>query len=318
MNATEMLDYTLGQVEGPDLDRLEREFAADPFAAERIDRLSRSIHHLLDDGWEIEPPIGLADRTMRVVAEGRRRRSVLEFVPARVPFRWADVAVAAGIFIAGLLTLMPALTRSRDRMDQAGCMYNLQRLGSALWQYGSIHHHYPAGPEDHPSAPTGTFAVMLNDSGVLADPNSLICPSKSHKKDHLPLPDMNTICRLTDIDPNSCVQMVHSDYAYNVGYRTPSGELRPIAAVHTSLHPLLADQPAHDGFPHIYPGNSPNHGGQGQNVLYSDLHVGWHNTRRLGPHDADMFLNERQEPAPGVHAADTALLPSRFPFRSGR
>ena len=109
--------------------------------------------------------------------------------------------------------------------------------------------------------------------------------------------------------------MVHSDYAYNVGYREPTGEHRPVSAVHTSLSPLLADQPAHDDFPHIYPGNSPNHGGRGQNVLYSDLHVGWHNTRRLGPLDADMFLNEQRQPAPGIHPADAALLPSRFPFR---
>ena len=108
MNASELLDYTLGQIEGPELDRLERELAADPVAAERANSLSQSVHRLLDDGWDIEPPAGLTERTMRLVAEGRRRRSVLEFVPVRVPFRWADVAVAAGIFIAGLLTLMPA------------------------------------------------------------------------------------------------------------------------------------------------------------------------------------------------------------------
>jgi hypothetical protein len=28
-----------------------------------------------------------------------------------------------------------------------------------------------------------------------------------------------------------------------------------------------------------------------------------------------MYLNEARQPAPGIHPADAALLPSRFPFR---
>jgi hypothetical protein len=76
----------------------------------------------------------------------------------------------------------------------------------------------------------------------------------------------------------------------------------------------LADQPPHENFRHLRPGNSPNHAGRGQNVLYSDLHVGWHNTRRLGPRDEDMFLNARRELAPGIGEDDTALLPSMVPF----
>ena len=64
----------------------------------------------------------------------------------------------------------------------------------------------------------------------------------------------------------------------------------------------------------ILDGNSPNHSGRGQNVLFSDLHVGWHSTRRLGPHDADMFLNDERRPGPGVRLMDAALLPGLFPF----
>ena len=154
MNANDMLDYSLGLLDGAALERFEQELAADPGSAARADRLTRAIDRLLDDGDDFTPPAGLAARTALFAFEGRRpRRSVLEFVPSSVPFRWADVAVAAGIFVAGLLTLMPALTRSRDRMNQAGCVSNLQRLGSALWQYGSIHHHYPRQPRGPPLGP---------------------------------------------------------------------------------------------------------------------------------------------------------------------
>jgi hypothetical protein len=123
------------------------------------------------------------------------------------------------------------------------------------------------------------------------------------------------VCDLHESDPERCGELLaFLDYAYNVGYRHNSGNVEPIAAVHSARIPLLADQPAYQQLRLIRPGNSPNHGGRGQNVLYSDLHVGWHNTRRLSPRDPDMFLNSRSEPAPGLDPEDAALLPGGFPF----
>jgi hypothetical protein len=48
-------------------------------------------------------------------------------------------------------------------------------------------------------------------------------------------------------------------------------------------------------------------------VLYSDLHVGWHNTRRLSPKDSDMFLNDSHHAAPGLYPEDAALLHPTIP-----
>ena len=58
-------------------------------------------------------PPDLASRTLAFVSEKRRRRSILDFVPVTVPFRWADAAVAACILLAGLLTLLPAIQPPR-------------------------------------------------------------------------------------------------------------------------------------------------------------------------------------------------------------
>ena len=41
MNATDMLDYALGRLEGPERDQAEREIADDPALAEILDRLGR-------------------------------------------------------------------------------------------------------------------------------------------------------------------------------------------------------------------------------------------------------------------------------------
>ena len=316
MNANDLLDYALGQLDGPAREQIEHALAADPAAARSADRLSRSLRLLVDDGETYDPPPGLAGRTTRFVAESaRQRRNLLEFVPASVPFRWADVAVAAGILAAGLLTLLPAVQRSKETVAQAGCAYNLQQLGRALWLYGSQHHHYPFAAEGDPKAPTGAFAAMLHDGGALNDLKVLDCPCDGAGKAHAPLPDYPTLCRMQATDPERCKQVLGWDYAYNVGFRNPeTGRVDPIAAVHLATVPLLADEPPHENYRRVLDGNSPNHGGRGQNVLYTDLHVGWHNTRRLGPQDDDMFLNDRDELAPGVRPLDAALLPCQTPF----
>ncbi len=315
MNANDLLDHALGQLEGPALIQAEKALEADPATAETVRRVTLALHQMLDDGETYDPPPGLAARTVSFVSEtSRRKRTILDFVPVSVPFRWADVAVAAGILLAGLLTLLPAVQRSRDHMEQAGCGYNLQQLGQALWKYGSRHHHYPFCPEENSQAPVGAFVAMLHDGGWLSQEelDRLDCPCNGRSPKHSPLPDFKTVCQLHETNPSAAAHAISSDYAYNVGYRHPSlGRVVPIAAVHEANIPLLADQPPqHANFHTMLTGNSPNHGGRGQNVLYSDLHIGWHNTRRLGPHDADMYTNEAQKIGPGLNAADASLLPS--------
>lgn len=316
MNAQEMLDYTLGQLEGPAREHADLELSNDPRLAATVDRLGRAVHQLLDDGGEaIEPPAGLARRTVASVVEHGRRRSILDFVPASVPFRWADVAVAAGIFVASLLTLVPALQRSRDRMNQAGCAFNLQQLGISLAQYAVLHGHYPYAPPDQPNAATGTFAVTLRDSGMLHDMSMLDCPCNGKSPHHqaAPMPNLGSLTMLKSKAPESYRKALGWDYAYNVGYRRASGQAGPVPVGLRSRLPLLADQPRHD-HDQILEGNSPNHDLRGQNVLFTDGHVSWHNTRRVSPLDSDLFLNDNQHPAPGVNDHDAVLAPSLFPF----
>ena len=129
MKASSQLDYVFGQLEGSELEAFERELALDPATAERVKRLTWAVDQLADDGESFTPPTDLAAKTMAFVAESRRsKRTILDFVPVAVPYRWTDVAVAASIFFAAVLTLMPAMQRSREKMQQAGCTSNLQPI----------------------------------------------------------------------------------------------------------------------------------------------------------------------------------------------
>jgi hypothetical protein len=235
-------------------------------------------------------------------------------VAVRVPFRWADVAVAASIFLAGLLTLLPAIQRSKDKVNQAACVFNLQQLGLGLAQYGHRHSAYPYEPANCPEAASGTFAALLHDSGFLHDLSTLDCPCNGRCR-RKALPDLQALCHLKANDPERYRQSLCWDYAYHGGYRDGSGPAQAVSTPCSMNIPLLADQPPHQSdLRRILPGNSPNHRGLGQNVLFTDLHVRWHDTRRLGPHDPDMFLNDQQQPGPGLRLLDAVLLPSVFPF----
>jgi prepilin-type processing-associated H-X9-DG protein len=316
MKADEMVDYVLGQVDGADRERLERALRDDGEQTARVEHLRQAIYRLLDDGTSFEHPPDLSHRTVAFVARNRRRPSLADYIPVRVPFRWADFAVAAGIFIAGVLTLLPAVQRSRERMNQAGCVFNLQQLGNSFGQYASMNQLRPYPPPHQADAPAGSFASMLHDAGVLNDPTLLDCPCNGPcPHTDRELVGFNDLEHIRKTDRARFERMVKFDYAYNIGYRHASQHPDPLEIQRTSRIPVLADQPDHDGL-RIKDGNSLNHGGRGQNVLFGDGSVRWFRTRHVGPHDLDLYLNNDEHlPRPGVKADDSVLVPSHTPFR---
>jgi hypothetical protein len=312
MNADRMIDFVLGQLEGADLADLEHAIRTDPGTAARVDKLGRTINLLLDDGEPVEPPDGLALKTLALVnCERQKPRSILDYVPARVPFQWADFAVAASIFIAGVLTLLPAIQGSRMRMRQAGCVFNLQQLGNSLAQYASLNPFYPYPPGQAADAHTGTFVAVLHDAGVLHDLRILDCPYNGPCPERSQfLPSFDKLKEIRRTDPDLYRRVMCWDYAYNAGHLYKSGRPGPLESRPAMAIPVVADQPAHENYVRILEGNSPNHARRGQNVLYSDGSVRWHVNRRIGPNDPDLFLNNRREPRPGVDEQDSVLLPS--------
>jgi len=312
MTAQEMLDYTFGLMDGPRRDACEQEMAEDPALADRVARLGSGVALMLDDGESYDPPPGLLERTAALVERRKQRPQFSDFVPSRVPFRWADVAVAATVFFAAMLTLSVPLLQSRAQMDQAACAFNLGKLGVGLARYTSAHGSYPIVPASYPA---GTYGVMLHDSQNLPDPSVLSCPCLAKEKTprHAAMPDYEGFRKLFATSPKACTAMLDGHFAYNVGYRLASGEVAPVPDSPLSLIPVAADGPSCDGAGTIHEGNSPNHGGHGQNVLFTDGHVAWRRTRWLSDVDRDIYLNNNHRPAPGLHPNDSALVPSVLP-----
>jgi len=320
MNSDQLIEYVLGRMDEAELDELGRGIQRDPVLAARVELAERSLRTLLDDGDDYEPPSDLARRTLAVVVQARTRpRTSLEMAPRRPSFRWADLAVAASIFLAGLVTLLPAVQLSRSRMNQAGCVFNLQQLGSSLAQYASLYPSYPYPPSDLADAPTGVFPVLLSEAGVLPDASILDCPCNGpHHPRPKKLPNLQELRRIQEEDPIRYHGLICSDYAFHVGYRNGYGRPGPLESHPAMAIPLVADQPGYNSEGSILKGNSPNHARRGQNVLFTDGSIRWYRTRQVNPNDCDLFLNNDQKVQPGVHVLDSVLVPCDPRFRPWR
>lgn len=315
MNASDMLDYALGQLTETELERVNLEASADPSLRARLDLLRERVALCLDAGDEdeIEPPYDLTARALAAAAGRRRQWSARDLLPVRVPFRWADVAVAASILIAGLLTLIPPLHRSRVRMDQAACAFNLQQIGVGLAQYAATNRSLPYPQSDGPAPYVGVWAPMLLDSGHLRDRSVLDCPGNGSRSSPHQIPELEVLIAQELAAPLSARRGLCGDYAFSQGYLSPSGEILPPSLVSAAI-PILADLPPHDDQSRkIFEGNSPNHGGHGQNVLFLDGHVVWLPSRRApSTEDEDIFASNRRRAEPGAHVRDASLAPGCF------
>lgn len=311
MTPNDMLDFSLGLLEGPDRERAEREAAADPTLAASLAKLDEALKRLLDDGPGPEPPAGLAHRTINRVARQRRWRSTIEHAPARAPFRLADFAVAAGIFCAGVLTLLPAVRQSQWAARTATCAENLHQLGVGLIRYATTHNRFPYAEDDDPVPYAGSFVSRLKDSGLIHDASLMDCPSNGHQH-HSSLPGMSELISHGPAGARNHPALAQSDYAYNLGYCDETGPCPLPAHIPASL-PLLADAPRRDGRGQALAGNSPNHGGNGQNILYGGGHVQFMRNVRHGG-DPDIYHNRHNRTAPGLDCDDVVLAPGEARF----
>ncbi len=284
-----------------------------PRFLDRLDLLVQHVDLYLNDGPsdDLDPPSGLLEASFARVDEVRGRWSIREFVPVRVPFRWADVAVAASILLAGVLTLLPSVHRSRIKMDQAECGFNLQQLGVGLAQYTTANHSLPLAEPDGPAPYAGVWAMLLKDSGHLPNLQALDCPANGKHEHAHHLPELSSF---ENEQHAAARRMLCGDYAFNLCFCVEPGAVEGRSDQLNALIPLMADLPPHsDDLHKILEGNSPNHYGRGQNVLFVDGHVVWLPSRSVPSiKDNDLFTNAQGVPAPGPHLFDASLVPGCF------
>jgi prepilin-type processing-associated H-X9-DG protein len=228
-----------------------------------------------------------------------------------------DLAVAASILLcAGLLTLT-GIAQLRLRHDRLACENNLRVIGTALLHYSdhepdgafpdisqafvSAHVDNRAHAEVQPVA-AGLFMPMLVDGGLLLPEQANVCCPAVGKPTSLAW-DLAALRQMSAEEFHIHARDLVPSYAYTLGYRDEQGRLHGLRRADGTM-PIAADQPP----PSIESGNSPNHGGLGQNVLFTDGHVDWF-TGRVADGD-DFFINREHHMAAGLGRLDYVLGPS--------
>jgi hypothetical protein len=284
-----------------------------PEAQTRLDSLRRALEPLEADRADPEPPPGLWVRTLARVAEHTCRQMpaapVIRAPRAATPRRqwWArpDALVAAGILLCVGMLVPPGLVRIRYEYQKAACKNNLQQIGAALIRYTDLDHGAFPNVADHPEPRNvaGLFIPTLVNAGVLRpDQISVSCPATG-----VPVRPRWTLEELQAMPREEFERIapeLSPHYAYTLGYHD-RGRVAGIRRA-DGVRPIVSDRPPLG--PGAWPqdtGNSFNHGGRGQNILYTDGQVRFSTVRHVD--GDDVYLNEARQPAAGLHRRDNVL-----------
>lgn len=267
---------------------------ADPEIRRRLTLIERCVAPLALDG-DRPPPPGLAARTIAKMAPGTilpSRWSGLALLSApltRARLSRPDAAVAACLLVVLSGLFLNWAARAQHRHAITACQNNLRQFHHALAKYSEEHSgEFPQVREAPPWNCAGAFVSMIQADGLLPPTATAACPA-------------NGPVRVTA----GARPGVH--YAYALGYRDEAGTLHGLRHGRGSDDgddtPILADRAAVVGRELR---TSPNHR-DGYNVLFVGGHVRFCTAVTVGVGRDNIFLNDAEKVAAGLHRHDSVL-----------
>jgi hypothetical protein len=310
-----LVGYLLKSLDTETRQQVEASLQTSPELRGRLELLERALAPLAADADTPEPPPGLVLGTLALIAEHQCRKLPPAPPPPRNQvetggrpwLRRADVLVAAmllvvfgGICSSGIVHLW------RDYRFRVDCERNLFAIGQGLQTYCDNHDgNFPRVEEQGPRSVAGIFVPILCDSGTLNPRVSLICPARGSAS--LKCRSVQELEQLYANDPEEYLREVRKlagSYAYTLGYRDENGH-HGLRCDSGSMLPIMADR-----LESLQQANSPNHGGDGQNVLFLGGQVIWCTRRTVGINGDDIFVNWDDKVLAGKSLEDTVLGPS--------
>ena len=199
----------------------------------------------------------------------------------------------------------PLLVRLWHDSQIKACQRNLMVFWHGLKFHGDLHDGaLPRLEEDGPRSFAGIFVPILNDGGCLGRDATVLCPAVGTRG-----PDGRTVRELTLLwekdspaEFRAVMREVGGTYAFPLGY-WDGPLLAGLRCDANEGQPLMADAPGTAN----RLGNSDNHGGRGQNVLFVGGNVRWCTLRTVGPDGDDIYLNKNNEIGAGLCREDVVL-----------
>jgi hypothetical protein len=308
-----LVGYLLKSLESDEQHAVEAHLEAHPESRAKLELLERALAPLTADAEDPEPPPGLTLGALARVAEYKCRPVAPAAPPPRSQVaatswprvRRADaLAAAALLVIVGGLTL-PVLGWARQARERAACENNLRAVWASLSEFSdrTPERAFPKIEADGPRSVAGAFVPILHDTVNLDDTVVVACPARPVRAEpvSVSLGDLVAAYDHNDQEFTRLARDVAGGYAYTLGYRN-GPNLFGLTANDPGTLPIVADVP--DGN-----GNSLNHGGSGQNVLYIGGNVRFCTLRTVGEANDDIYVNKQNFLRAGEGRSDSVLGP---------
>ena len=318
----QVTDYLLGHLTDSEMEAVETRLDSDAVYRRALQTARRDLNCLRRLPHEIPPPTRLAERTCDYIfdhafrvgmaarrAKGMSARPISHHSPSRL--HWMDACVASVIFLIAGLLILPAIFGARFQARIVSCQENLRTMGVALAEFSQKNEgNFPAVPSEGNMAVAGYYSAALSHDGYLTQPQSVLCPEspQAEQKDfHVPsFEELQSASGRTVARLHS---QIGGSYGYCLGHLDADGRYAATRNLNRCYFAVMADAPSTDR-PHR---QSSNHGGQGQNVLFDDGHVDFCRTTRPGSGNDDIFCNDNDRVAVGLHGDDSVVAASGTP-----
>jgi hypothetical protein len=315
----QILDYLLGSLDESEMAEVRARLESDPEYRDELLLVRRDLGQLRRVKRETPVPDQLAARTCKAVFDPIERlrsskcmrRTMTPVAAGAGPgrrLRVTDVALTVAIFLAAGLLIVPAINGSRFQYRVIGCQRNLLDVGVALAEHSHRNHEvFPPVPARGNLAADGIWAPVLQEEGLLIEPQKLLCPETPlAQQNDFQIPSLDSLRKAAGQQLTSIQQKMGGSYGYCVGY-FDHGILQPTRNYNRDYFAIMADAPSN-----LPDHQSINHDGLGQNVLFEDMHIEFCSTTRPGDGRDDIFTNYQHMVAPGLDREDSVLASSGF------
>lgn len=279
-----------------------------------LDLLRGAVRPLVADRRPLDPPAGLAGRTLTFVAAQSRPDTLpmprtRSMTPVDEPAirsgrRVIDRVLVAASALAACILVLPlvadAISDSRARRVER----RLQKLSASIHGYGESHGLLPTPPDGGPLSRAGYYApTLVSEHRLLADDGTLLVPgSELERRGGHRIPTLDELRAAVGTPQfEELVRTMGGDFGYTLGHRSADGRLAPNRDLRRRHHPLVADAPASCSE------KSENHPDGFHYILFEDGHFERLRVDGIHRDDDHLYRNHEGEVAAGVDPEDAVI-----------
>jgi hypothetical protein len=305
--------YLLNALDPEEARQVEAYLAQHADGERKLELLRQALQPLFLDSAETDPPRGLADRTLAFVARHaqaappRRPRPARTLAFPALLGRRVDVLIAACLLIIVGGVGVTWVRYLHILQEQAVCKNDLQTIYQALATYENTHKHLPnvhtvAKP---PYNVAGMVVPKLISTGHLPPNFTIQCPGG---KNVAPI-SYEQALQMSEKEFEKMAGNLTPCYGFTLGYKDRDGSIHgpQFGKGGSMVIILMADSPPANPLT----GNSPNHAGRGQNVLFLNGNVKFITDRAQSIGGDDLYLNNESKVEAGVGWGDNVIGHSR-------